>query len=68
MSSFPCPTLTTADINAGDTAWMITSAALVLIMTPGLAFFYGGYVAFVSPHTFNSHFFLKSLFYFIVDI
>ena len=26
----------------GDTAWILTSAALVLLMTPGLAFFYGG--------------------------
>lgn len=31
-------------INAGDTAWLLTSTALVLIMTPGLAFFYGGMV------------------------
>ena len=30
------------DINTGDTAWMLISAALVLLMTPGLAFFYGG--------------------------
>ena len=30
------------EINSGDTAWMLTSAALVLLMTPGLAFFYGG--------------------------
>lgn len=30
--------------NAGDTAWLLTSAALVLLMTPGLAFFYGGMV------------------------
>jgi len=29
-------------INSGDTAWMLTSTALVLLMTPGLAFFYGG--------------------------
>ncbi|MEO9327723.1 ammonium transporter [Gordonia aurantiaca] len=28
--------------DTGDTAWIITSAALVLLMTPGLAFFYGG--------------------------
>ena len=28
----------------GDTAWMLASAALVLLMTPGLAFFYGGMV------------------------
>ncbi len=33
-----------ADINAADTAWMLTATALVLIMTPGLAFFYGGMV------------------------
>ena len=30
------------EINAGDTAWVLISAALVLLMTPGLAFFYGG--------------------------
>ena len=31
-------------ISAGDTAWVLASAALVLLMTPGLAFFYGGMV------------------------
>jgi Amt family ammonium transporter len=31
-------------INTGDTAWMLVSCALVLMMTPGLAFFYGGMV------------------------
>jgi Amt family ammonium transporter len=31
-------------INAGDTAWMLASTALVMLMTPGLAFFYGGMV------------------------
>ncbi len=31
-------------INTGDTAWMLMSSALVLLMTPGLAFFYGGLV------------------------
>src|ERR1700749_2050183 len=30
--------------NSGDIAWMLMSTALVLIMTPGLAFFYGGMV------------------------
>ena len=30
--------------DSGDTAWMLISAALVLLMTPGLAFFYGGMV------------------------
>ena len=29
-------------IDSGDTAWVLTSSALVLLMTPGLAFFYGG--------------------------
>ena len=33
-----------AEINTGDTAWMLVSAALVLFMTPGLALFYGGMV------------------------
>jgi len=31
-------------INAGDTAWVLMSTALVMLMTPGLAFFYGGMV------------------------
>ena len=31
-------------LDSGDTAWVLTSAALVLFMTPGLAFFYGGMV------------------------
>ena len=34
----------TTNLNAGDTAWMLTATALVLLMTPGLAFFYGGMV------------------------
>ncbi|GAA4425118.1 ammonium transporter [Pontibacter saemangeumensis] len=33
-----------SEINGADTAWMLTATALVLIMTPGLAFFYGGMV------------------------
>ena len=32
------------DWDTGATAWMLTSASLVLLMTPGLAFFYGGMV------------------------
>lgn len=32
------------EIGIGDTAWMLVSCALVLLMTPGLAFFYGGLV------------------------
>jgi Amt family ammonium transporter len=37
--------ITNAQINSGDTAWMLASTALVLMMTiPGLALFYGGMV------------------------
>jgi Amt family ammonium transporter len=32
------------NFSAGDTAWILVSSALVLLMTPGLAFFYGGMV------------------------
>jgi Amt family ammonium transporter len=32
------------DMNQADTAWMLVSTALVLLMTPALAFFYGGLV------------------------
>jgi Amt family ammonium transporter len=32
------------EINAGDTAWVLASMALVMLMTPGLGFFYGGLV------------------------
>jgi len=32
------------DINTADTAFMLVASALVLLMTPGLAFFYGGLV------------------------
>jgi Amt family ammonium transporter len=32
------------NIDKGDTAWMLVSSAFVLLMTPGLAFFYGGMV------------------------
>ncbi|NTV29113.1 MAG: ammonium transporter [Candidatus Omnitrophica bacterium] len=31
-------------MNSGDTAWVLVSSALVMLMTPGLAFFYGGMV------------------------
>lgn len=34
----------TLPINAGDTAWVLVSAGLVMLMTPALAFFYGGMV------------------------
>jgi ammonium transporter, Amt family len=33
-----------AQVNSGDTAWIIVCTALVLLMTPGLAFFYAGMV------------------------
>ncbi len=33
-----------SEINSGDTAWVLISTALVLVMTPALAFFYGGMV------------------------
>ncbi|MFT4228067.1 ammonium transporter [Micropruina sp.] len=36
--------MTLLELNSGDTAWILISAALVLLMTPGLAFFYGGMV------------------------
>ena len=36
--------MTPATISAGDTAWVLLSSALVLLMTIGLAFFYGGLV------------------------
>ena len=36
--------MTVLEISAGDTAWVLVSAAMVLLMTPGLAFFYGGMV------------------------
>jgi ammonium transporter, Amt family len=38
------PAMDINGINTGDTAWMLMSSALVLLMTPGLAFFYGGLV------------------------
>src|SRR5947199_1678689 len=31
-------------LDSGNTSWVLASSALVLIMTPGLAFFYGGMV------------------------
>ena len=31
-------------MNSGDTAWLLVSTALVMLMTPGLALFYGGMV------------------------
>ncbi len=37
-------TIVQEGIDKGDTAWMLVATALVLIMTPGLAYFYGGMV------------------------
>lgn len=39
------PQAAEGSVNGGDTAWMLTSSALVLLMTPGLSFFYGGMVS-----------------------
>ncbi len=36
--------MSAAELSAGDTAWVLVSAALVMLMLPGLAFFYGGLV------------------------
>lgn len=33
-----------SNINSADTAWILTASGLVLLMTPGLSFFYGGMV------------------------
>ncbi len=38
------PTLVGGAINAADIAWMLTASCLVMLMTPGLSFFYGGMV------------------------
>ena len=47
------PTSTTANepnpaypVEAGDVAWLLSASGLVLLMTPGLAFFYGGMVRY----------------------
>src|SRR3989442_14750522 len=37
-------TVTGGPLVAGDVAWMLTATGLVLLMTPGLSFFYGGMV------------------------
>ncbi|MDR1448783.1 MAG: ammonium transporter [Propionibacteriaceae bacterium] len=36
--------MTAFELSAGDTAWVLTAASLVFVMTPGLAMFYGGQV------------------------
>ena len=40
----PTTAATESAIDLGDTSWMLMSAALVLLMTPGLSLFYGGLV------------------------
>jgi Amt family ammonium transporter len=37
-------TINTEGLNSGDIAWMLAATALVLLMTPGLAYFYGGMI------------------------
>jgi Amt family ammonium transporter len=45
LAQTPAPAAAAPKIDSGDTAWMLTSVALVLMMTiPGLALFYGGMV------------------------
>jgi Amt family ammonium transporter len=41
---FPSFAMAADKVNPGDTAWLLVSAALVMLMTPGLALFYGGMV------------------------
>ena len=43
-SAPPSAAAASVRIDAGDTAWILISAALVMLMTPGLAMFYGGMV------------------------
>jgi Amt family ammonium transporter len=43
LSALPAAAQETT-VDTGDTAWILISAALVMFMTPGLAFFYGGLV------------------------
>lgn len=44
FSSVNLTSVKNSKIDTGDTAWLLISTALVLVMTPGLAFFYGGMV------------------------
>lgn len=43
FSKVPGPIITEG-LNSGDTAWMLIATAMVLLMTPGLAYFYGGMI------------------------
>ena len=45
VAATPAPAAAASAVNSGDTAWVLVSTALVMLMTiPGLAFFYGGLV------------------------
>jgi ammonium transporter, Amt family len=44
MPGLPKTPIITEGMNSGDVAWMLAAAALVLLMTPGLAYFYGGMI------------------------
>ncbi|HSA48973.1 MAG TPA: ammonium transporter [Yinghuangia sp.] len=43
-AALPLQLAAPAELSAGDTAWLLVATALVLLMTPGLALFYGGMV------------------------
>jgi ammonium transporter, Amt family len=45
MPNYDAPSLEMEGVDKADMAWMLTSTCLVLLMTPGLAFFYGGMVS-----------------------
>ena len=44
VSTLPAFTTLVTELDTGDTAWLLVSSALVLLMAPGLALFYGGMV------------------------
>ena len=44
LPASPAAAVPAAKIDSGDTAWILMSTALVMLMTPGLALFYGGMV------------------------
>ncbi len=44
MTPFVLPSAVTSSLDTGDTAWLLAASALVLLMAPGLALFYGGMV------------------------
>ncbi len=52
FSAFAREAETVPVISGADTSWLLISTALVLLMTPGLAFFYGGLVR--SKNTLNT--------------